>query len=258
MFDLVLDKIERPYRKRSTGATTASAFGHVVIIGTVVVLPLLFATEQLPKVPVMMAFVAPPVAPPPPPPPPPPPAPTSAKTRPAGATASSTNPNAAPIEAPTQIKPESALAPSGGQPGGVEGGIEGGVAGGIVGGLITEALPPPAPPPPPPPPPPRQPVRIGGQVIAPALLRRVEPEYPPLAVAAHVEGMVILEATVDIDGRVTDVRILRSRGFLDNAAIQAVQQWRYAPLTLNGVPTPFVLTVTLSFSLRQQRPQEVG
>jgi periplasmic protein TonB len=255
MFDLVLGKIERPYRKRSTGATTASVFGHVVVIGTVVVLPLLFATEHLPKVPVMMAFVAPPAAPPPPP--PPPPAPASAKTRPAAAAPSSTNPNAAPLEVPTQIKPEPAVAPSGGQPGGVEGGIEGGVAGGIVGGLIAEAIPPPAPPPPPPPPP-REPVRIGGLVVAPALRTRVEPEYPPLAVAAHVEGMVILEATVDTEGRVTDVRILRSIGFLDKAAINAVQQWRYAPLTLNGMPTPFVLTVTLNFSLKQARPMNVG
>jgi len=193
MFDLVLGKIERPYRRRSTGATTASVFGHVVVIGTVVVLPLLFATEHLPKVPVMMAFVAPPAA------PPPPPAPASAKTRPAGAAPSSTNPNAAPIEAPTQIKPEPAVAPSGGQPGGVEGGIEGGVAGGIVGGLIAEAIPPPAPPPPPPPPP-REPVRIGGLVVAPALRTRIEPEYPPLAVAAHVEGMVILERRSTLKG----------------------------------------------------------
>ena len=101
-------------------------------------------------------------------------------------------------------------------------------------------------------------MRIGGQVTAPALVQRVEPEYPAIAVAAHLEGVVILEATVDTDGRVTDVRVLRSRGFLDKPAIAAVQQWRYAPLMLNGQPTPFILTVTLSFALKQQGLQRVG
>jgi protein TonB len=256
MFDLILDRVDRPYRKRSSGATVTSVVGHVALIGSVIVLPLLYASDQLPTVPVMMAFVAVPAAPPPPPPPPPSaPAKSLAKNR---SVAVSANPNAAPIEAPAEIKPElPSLEHAGGQEGGVEGGIEGGVAGGIVSGLVTEATPLP-PPPPPPPPPPQQPVRIGGQVVAPALLTRIEPEYPALAVAAHLEGMVILEATVDTDGRVTEVRILRSRGFLDKAAINAVQQWRYAPLTLNGVPTPFVLTVTLNFALKRERLQDVG
>lgn len=255
MFDLILDKIERPYRRPSTGATAASLVGHVVIVTCVVVLPLLYATDHLPKVPVMMAFVAPPATPPPPPPPPPPPAQAATGPRRTNAPQTSTNPDAAPIEAPAEIKPEVPRAGGEGQPGGVEGGIEGGVAGGIVGGLLTEV---PAPPPPPPPPPaPRQPVRIGGLVIAPALTHRVEPEYPALAISAHLEGMVILEATVDTEGRVQEVRVLRSRGFLDKAAIAAVQQWRYAPLTLNGVPSPFVLTVTLNFALKA-RVQDVG
>lgn len=167
---------------------------------------------------------------------------------------SSTNPNAAPIEAPDEIKPEPAVEAAGpGVLGGVEGGIEGGVLGGLVGGLPGAALPPP-----PPPPTSNQPVRIGGQVSAPALVHRVEPEYPAIAVAAHIEGMVILDATVDSDGRVTDVRILRSRGFLDKVAIEAVKQWRYQPLTLNGQPTPFILTVTLNFALKRDRPLAVG
>lgn len=255
MFDLVLDRVERPYRRSSAGATVVSVIGHVVLVTTVFVLPLLWATDSLPSVPVMMAFVATPAAPPPPPPPPPPPAAPATAARPTPAPSSS-NPDAAPIEAPEEITPEPASPAGGGEPGGVEGGVEGGVAGGIVGGLVAAA--PPPPPPPPPPPAPAQPVRIGGQLTAPALVQRVEPEYPAIAVAAHLEGMVILEATVDVDGRVTEVRILRSRGFLDKAAIAAVQQWRYAPLMLNGQPTPFVLTVTLNFALKQQKMQDVG
>jgi outer membrane biosynthesis protein TonB len=52
--------------------------------------------------------------------------------------------------------------------------------------------------------------------------------------------------------RVEPVRVVRSIGLLNNAAIEAVKQWRYSPLVLNGTLTPFVLTVTLSFSLQEK------
>jgi protein TonB len=77
----------------------------------------------------------------------------------------------------------------------------------------------------------------------------VEPVYPPFAVHAHVHGIVILEAVVDREGQVEDVRILRSIPLLDRAAVEAVRQWRYSPLLLNGEPERFVLTVTVSFNL---------
>jgi protein TonB len=93
-------------------------------------------------------------------------------------------------------------------------------------------------------------VRIGGQVQAPALVRRVEPLYPPMAVRANVTGTVILEAIVDAEGRVADVKVLRSgHRLLDDPAIAAVRQWRYSPLVLNGIRESFVLTVVLSFQL---------
>ena len=82
------------------------------------------------------------------------------------------------------------------------------------------------------------------------LLKRVEPEYPLLAVNAHLQGVVILEATVGEAGDVIEVRVLRSvHPLLDREAERAVQQWRYSPVVLNGIPVPFILTVTLSFSL---------
>ena len=156
---------------------------------------------------------------------------------------------AAPVEAPATIEPE----PRGeegfelGVPGGVEGGIPGGVVGGVVGGL-PEAVPPP------PPPPQRGPVRIGGQIEAPALLQRVEPFYPPFAVHAHLEGIVILEAIVDRDGTVADVKVLRTAGMvLDREALAAVRQWRYSPLILNGIAERFMLSVTLSFHLEDAK-----
>ncbi|MEQ1911473.1 MAG: energy transducer TonB, partial [Vicinamibacterales bacterium] len=84
----------------------------------------------------------------------------------------------------------------------------------------------------------------------PVQVKRVEPTYPDLALVAKITGMVILEATVSTDGTVESVRVLRSVKFLDQAAVDAVKQWRYSPLVLNGVPTPFVLSVSLSFSVK--------
>ena len=105
-----------------------------------------------------------------------------------------------------------------------------------------------APPPPPPPPPvPQGPVRIGGQLSAPALVKRVEPVYPAIAQAAAIDGIVILDAIVDEHGRIQSLKVLRGHALLAKAAIAAVEQWEYEPLKLNGTPTPFELTVSLWF-----------
>lgn len=251
MFDLISGGPRHPFHDRTIMPTLLSVVGHLAIITVVVLIPLLYATASLPTVPAMMAFVAAePVAPPSPPPPAPPP-PAAAKAVPARPQPAPTAGQfAAPIEAPAEIRPEppGVVAEAAGVPGGVEGGVTGGVVGGIVGGLVAAA-----PPPPPPPlaPPPKTPVRIGGNIQAPTLVRRVEPAYPEIAVVAKVGGIVILEATVGVDGTVESVRVLRGVKFLDQAAVDAVKQWRYSPLVLNGLPTPFVLSVTLSFSVKE-------
>jgi protein TonB len=94
------------------------------------------------------------------------------------------------------------------------------------------------------------PVRVGGQIKTPDLVHRVEPRYPSIAQNAHVAGAVILEATVDTNGRVQSVHVLRGIPLLNEAAVDAVRQWQYSPLRLNGVPTPFILTVTVTFKLQ--------
>jgi protein TonB len=78
----------------------------------------------------------------------------------------------------------------------------------------------------------------------------VAPAYPPIARAARVEGIVILEAVIGEDGAVRDVRVLRSIPLLDAAATEAVRQWRFTPTLLNGQPVPVVMTVTVAFRLR--------
>jgi protein TonB len=97
---------------------------------------------------------------------------------------------------------------------------------------------------------PPAPVRVGGAVRTPQKIHDVSPVYPPIAQSARVQGIVIIEATIGEDGEVTNARILRSVPLLDQAAIEAVRQWRYAPSMLNGVPVPVIMTVTVNFTLR--------
>jgi protein TonB len=250
MFDLITGRVAH-IPSRSTVPVLLSLTGQVVVMGTAIAISALWVGNTLPEIPTMMAFVAAPPAPPPPPPPPPPAAPAMKRAQPTAKPVPTVSEFAAPIDPPERIEPGLGDGEGfdEGVPGGVAGGIPGGVVGGIIGGL------PEAPPPPPPPPPlPKGPVRVGGQITQPALLYRVEPIYPNIAVAARIQGISILETIVDEEGRVTDVRVMRSAGdILDREAIAAVRQWRYTPVVLNGSPVKFVLTVTLSFRLEDRK-----
>ena len=148
----------------------------------------------------------------------------------------------APIEVPNEILPESGidLGVEGGVPGGVEGGVPGGVVGGVVGGL-PEAPPPEAP----------GPVRVGGHVKEPAKIRHINPVYPKLALQARVQGIVIVEAVIDAKGRVVNANILRGLPMLDQAALDAVRQWIYTPTLLDGVPSSVIMTVTVTFRIKE-------
>ncbi len=93
-------------------------------------------------------------------------------------------------------------------------------------------------------------LRVGGNINLPRQVHRVSPVYPPAAQEAAVQGVVILECTVGPDGSVTDVTVLRSIPLLDQAAIDAVRQWRYEPTLLNGEPITLVMTTTINFTLQ--------
>ncbi len=96
----------------------------------------------------------------------------------------------------------------------------------------------------------REPLRAAGPVVPPKLVRRVEPAYPEIARQARVEGVVILEATTDIRGRVEALRVLRSIPLLDQAAIDAVKLWIYEPMVVSGRPRAVTFNVTVRFELR--------
>ena len=102
----------------------------------------------------------------------------------------------------------------------------------------------------PPPPPPVAPVRVGGNIKQPTKTKDVRPVYPAIAQSARVQGVVIVEAVIGPDGRVTDAKILRSIPLLDQAALDAVRQWEFTPTLLNGVPVPVIMTVTVNFTLQ--------
>jgi protein TonB len=93
------------------------------------------------------------------------------------------------------------------------------------------------------------PIRVSAGVQPPRKLRQVDPVYPELARAAHVEGRVVLDCVIGVDGRVTDVRVVRGVALLNEAAVNAVEQWIYVPTLLSGRPVAVILTVTVEFHL---------
>jgi protein TonB len=145
-----------------------------------------------------------------------------------------------PTQAPDRIAPEvvpPGIVPFDG-PGGVPDGVEGGMP------LLNIVAPPM------PPPTRREPVRPGGNIRPPTKIQHAAPVYPPLAQSVRREGVVILEAVINEEGEVRQLRVLRSVPLLDEAAMEAVRQWRFTPTLLNGQPVPIVMTVTVAFQLR--------
>ena len=91
------------------------------------------------------------------------------------------------------------------------------------------------------------PIRVGGHIREPRKMLHVPPVYPPEALAADVQGVVILDAVLGIDGSVADLKVLRSIPLLEQAAIDAVRQWRFTPTLLNGKPVEVAMSITVSF-----------
>ena len=96
---------------------------------------------------------------------------------------------------------------------------------------------------------PDEPIRIGNGVPPPAKIHDVPPVYPPAAREAGVQGLVVLEATIDPTGEVGNIEVLRSVPELEEAAIAAVEQWRYEPTLVDGAPVSVLMTVTINFLL---------
>jgi len=230
--------------KTSRGWTSIVSFMiQIGIVGVMVLIPLIF-TEALPKT-QLMTFL---VAPPPPPPPPPPPAAAvhvvkqiqsdivNGELRTPTKIPKKVLENLKEDEAPPQM---AATGVVGGVPGGVPGGSMGGVMGSIL-STTPVAAPKIATP---------QRVRVSSGVVSGLLLRKVQPNYPPLARQARIQGVVVLQAQISKEGAIENLQLISGHPMLAPAAIEAVKQWKYKPYLLNGEPVEVETQVQVNFTL---------
>jgi protein TonB len=125
---------------------------------------------------------------------------------------------------------------------GVPGGIPGGQPGGVIGGALTGAVPPP-----PIDSAPKGPIRVGRGVKQPRLIFGPDPVYPVLARQAKISGAVVIDAVIDTQGNVVEMRTVSGHPILVLAAMEALRHWKYEPTILGGEAIPVELLVTLTF-----------
>jgi len=226
--------------KTKRGRTTLVSFIlEAIVVVILILIPLMF-TEALPKGQLMTFLVAPP------PPPPPPPPPAAVKIVKAVETDIVNNQLRTPTKIPKQVKiiqEEESPPPSAGVVGGVPGGVPGGAANGVIGGIISStpvAVPKVA----------VQRVRVSQGVTQGMKVHDVTPQYPQMAKIARVQGPVVLAAVIGKDGTIQGLRVVSSASpLLNQAALEAVKQWRYRPYILNGEPVEVDTTITVNFTL---------
>jgi periplasmic protein TonB len=246
MFDEMVISSPNPKKTNKPWTVFLSMLFQVAFLGILILIPLIY-TEALPKT--MMATML--TAPPPPPPPPPPPAAAQIVHVKPQAHLMDSGKLMAPKVIPKEVKiikedaePDmGAMGAVGGVPGGVAGGSMGGVLGGVIGGMGSA----------PPPPKPKQtgPLRVGGSVQAARIINRVQPVYPPLARQTRINGTVRLHAIISKDGTIIQLEVISGHPLLQQAALDAVRQWRYQPTLLNGEPVEVDTTIDVIFTLNQ-------
>src|SRR5438270_12529497 len=208
------------------------------LVGFLVLLPLIF-TEALPKGQLTTWLVAPP----PPPPPPPPAAPKIEHVQRVREIVDGAL--RAPTKIPKQVKmiqEDETPPPSTGVTGGVVGGVPGGSTGGVIGGIIGSAAPPPKVATP-------QKLRVSSGVVEGLKLNAPNPTYPQMARIAHIQGDVVLQATISKTGTVENLRAVQGHPILIQAALDAVRQWKYKPYILNGEPVEVETTIKVQFHM---------
>ncbi len=230
--------------KTKRGATTVVSFIlELIFLGVLVLLPLIF-TEALPTKQLMTMLTAPP--PPPPPPPPPAAAPVIVKKMQSELdNGQLRTPTAIPKKIQMIKEDETPPNLGGGVVGGVPGGVPGGTMGGVLGSVMSSvptAMPKAATP---------QRVRVSQGVSQGLLIHKVQPQYPPLARQARIQGVVVLQALIGKDGTITNLHVVSGHPMLTNAALEAVKEWRYKPYYLNGEPVEVETTINVNFTLSE-------
>jgi protein TonB len=147
---------------------------------------------------------------------------------------------------PPEVGSDSGLVVTGGIPDGQSDKVLGEVIGGASWGKEQ----------PPPPPvahaaPKQTMVRRGGNVMQAQALYQPKPGYPPLALAARIQGTVLLQAIIGKDGSVQDLKVVSGHPLLISAALEAVRAWRYQPTLLNGEPVDVLTEISVNFTLSE-------
>jgi protein TonB len=101
------------------------------------------------------------------------------------------------------------------------------------------------------PPKPAGPIRVSSGTVAGMALSQPQPVYPPIAKAAHVQGVVILHALISKQGTIENLTVVSGPPMLTTSALDAVKRWRYKPYLLNGDPTEVETTINVNFTFGQ-------
>jgi protein TonB len=218
-----------------------------ILVGALVLVPLLHM-EALPRL-LTAEHLAPPPS-------PPPPSAPSLATRRAAQRTNLDEVLREPPSIPTTIAvlnekplpPQEAAGNGFGVPGGIPNGIPGGIPIGVPGGMPWGTTPPP---PPQPKPVNTRPLRVGGNVILAKLVYHPEPQYPPVARMARIQGTVLLEAVIGKDGTIQELKLLSGPALLAPAALEAVARWRYQPTLLNNEPVEVLTEISVRFTLAE-------
>ena len=103
----------------------------------------------------------------------------------------------------------------------------------------------------PPPSEPQGPIHVGGDVKAPEKVFSPQPAYTEIARKARIQGVVIVQAIIDKQGNVTNVKVLKGLPMgLDQAAVESIKTWKFKPATLNGKPVDVYYNLTVNFTLQ--------
>jgi|SRR5208282_4912680 len=252
LFNHILLETDEVQRHRRTLSAVLSFVVQCFVLGILVLVPLMFI-DPLPQQQLLAFLMAPP-----PPPPPPPPASSEAAARVVKRIESDIlngrlrSPASIPknVQMIREDETPPDLAAAAGVPGGVPGGIPGGQIGGVLGGILSStpgaaAVPKFAIPVPP------KRIRVSQGVTEGRLIQKIDPKYPPLALAARIQGQVLLSAIIDKQGLIQNLVLVSGHPILVPAAIDAVQRWRYRPFLLNGEPVEVETTITVNFELNQ-------
>jgi periplasmic protein TonB len=237
MFEDSLMESGGKIRTNQKYTTTISFIIEIVVVGFLILLPLLI-TEALPLH-QLNSFL---VAPPPPPPPPPPPAAQPIKVQKVSEVVNGELRTPSKIPKVIKMIKEEETPPSTGVTGGVVGGVPGGQVGGVIGSIVGSTAAPPKMATP-------QKLRVSSGVAEGNLLRKIEPQYPPMAKIAHIQGDVILAATISKSGIIENLHVVSGHPILAQAAMDAVKQWKYKPYLLNGEPVEVETTVKVTFHM---------